>query len=226
MGPAGFNQSNRTTTSVQVTASSNSATAGQLVTLTITVISSVDAPTGNVELFDGSTDLGPAGILTGSGTRAMASFTTDRLGFGSHTIRAVFTATDAFLGSTGTFTLMENAATRVVVTASAAPSLVGRALTFTATVIDVSGGPTPIGSIQFFDGTTRLGSGTLVRGSGPNAVFTFAAAHLTLGDHVIRAMFAPSAHFAGSSGALTETIIADILAGTHPPGSTLPYFTA
>ena len=58
------------------------------------------------------------------------------------------------------------AVSSTAVTSSANPSNFGQPVTFTATVDSVpSGGvPTPTGTVQFYDGTTSLGSATLVAG--------------------------------------------------------------
>jgi hypothetical protein len=75
-----------------------------------------DAPTGAVEFFDGDSDLGPASALSGSGNTATATFTTAALAPGSHTIRAVYTPADFFIGSSGTVTQAVHAPTTLVVT--------------------------------------------------------------------------------------------------------------
>jgi hypothetical protein len=84
---------NATTTTL--TGPSSSPTYGQAVTFTATVT----APTGSVEFFDGSTDLGQGTALSASGNSATSTFTIANLTAGPHTIRAVFTPEGTFAPS-------------------------------------------------------------------------------------------------------------------------------
>ncbi|GAA3256664.1 Ig-like domain-containing protein [Dactylosporangium siamense] len=85
-------------TSVSLTASpAGSAAVGAPVNLTATVTPSTAA--GEIEFFDGATSLGTEAVTAGS-----ASFATNTLTVGTHSVRAVFTPDDAeaYNGSTGT----------------------------------------------------------------------------------------------------------------------------
>src|SRR5262249_1491432 len=53
-------------------------------------------PTGTVEFFDGSTDLGPGSALSGSGSSATSTFSSSTLAVGSHNIIAVFTGSGGY----------------------------------------------------------------------------------------------------------------------------------
>src|SRR5271166_605506 len=66
---------------------------------TATVTSS-STPTGSVEFYDGSTDLGPGTAGATTGTTATWTYMTSTLTAGSHTVQAVYTATGNFSGST------------------------------------------------------------------------------------------------------------------------------
>src|SRR5262249_30826848 len=92
------------TTTTALTARAHPGAAGRTLTLTATVTALVGVPTGAVEFFDGTTDLGPGSALTGSGNRATSLFTTSALTAGVHTLKAVYTATGVFGGSKGTLT--------------------------------------------------------------------------------------------------------------------------
>ena len=84
-------------TTTGVTSSLNPSTSGQSVTFTATVSDTGGGvPTGNVEFYDGSTDLGPGSALTGSGNSATSTFTTSTLTAGSQSISAVYTPTREF----------------------------------------------------------------------------------------------------------------------------------
>ena len=85
------------------------------------------------------------------------------------------------------------------------PSTSGQSVTFTATVSDTSGG-VPTGSVEFYDGSTDLGPGSALSGSGNSATSTLTTSTLTAGSHSISAVYTPTGDFAGSSGSLTQTV--------------------
>jgi hypothetical protein len=193
-------------TSTAVSSNTGSSTFGQPVTFTVTVTNTTGsggAPTGTIEFFEGSTDLGPGSALTGSGNTSTSTLTKSWLSVGNHSIQAVFTPAGTFLSSSGTVSQTVNAATSTTVTA-ANPSPFGQAINFTATVTNTSNsGGVPTGSVEFFDGSTDLGPGTALSRSGTS---TFTASGLLVGSHSIRSVFTPSGDFLGSSGSLTETV--------------------
>ena len=80
----------------------------QTVILTATVTDTTQSdgtPTGSVEFFDGSTDLGPGTPLIGGGDSATSTFSTASLTPGAHAIRAVYTPTGAFQAGAGSLEL-------------------------------------------------------------------------------------------------------------------------
>ncbi|SIO39188.1 Putative Ig domain-containing protein [Bradyrhizobium erythrophlei] len=89
--------------------------------------------------------------------------------------------------------------TSTALVSSLNPSLVGQAVTFTATV----SGSTPAGTVTFKDGATALGAGPL-NGSG---VATFTTAALTSGSHAVTASFGGDPNNASStSSVLTQSV--------------------
>ena len=104
----------------------------------------------------------------------------------------------------GRLALPAPAATTTTVTASADPSALGRAVTFTAAVTTAGG--TPTGSVTFKDGSRVFGTVAL---SGGRAVFKTAA--LAAGNHTITASYLGAAEFAASSGSLTERVTAALI---------------
>ena len=363
------------TTTTGVSSSLNPSTSGQSVIFTATVSdTSGGVPTGSVEFYDGSTDLGPGSALSGSGNSASSTLTTSILTAGSHSISAVYTPTGNFAGSSGSLTQTVNApsatatfdgkdsttegswigvygsqgyniinsgvsypsyatvtpagntsdtwaastsvtqalqdappgtsriaacwyssnsftvdvdltdgqshnlelylldydstarseqivftdanthavlstqsvssfhagvymnytisgnvlitftktgganavlsglffdplasTTTTGVSSSLNPSTSGQSVTFTATVSDTSGG-VPTGSVEFYDGSTDLGPGSALSGSGNSATSTLTTSTLTAGSHSISAVYTPTGNFAGSSGSLTQTV--------------------
>src|SRR5207249_5465091 len=84
--------------------------------------------------------------------------------------------------------------------ASNNPSIVGTAVTFTASVTSPVTG-TLTGTVTFQDGASALGTGTLSGGT-----VTFTTSGLTAGTHSITAIYGGDANFTGStSPALTQT---------------------
>ena len=158
-------------TSTTVVATPATSTQGSPVTLAATVTpasSGPDALAGNVEFFDGATSLGTSALdATGHASKSLST-----LALGSHNITAQYLG--SFYHSTSTST----AATATVNTAPAAgtsASLVvavnGTNATSPATAgtsdnvalngsvaNGASGGATPVGSCEFFDGASSLGT--------------------------------------------------------------------
>ena len=96
--------------------------------------------------------------------------------------------------------------TTTTLTTSTSPSTYGQSVTFTATISDTAGG-VPTGSVEFYDGTTDLGPGSILTGSGNSATSTFSTATLAAGVHSsITAVYTPTGDFVGSSGSLSQTV--------------------
>lgn len=94
------------------------------------------------------------------------------------------------------------AATTTVASSSASPQYAGQPLTFTATVSTVSG--TPTGTVAFFDGTTKIGTGTLES----SGVATLTTTAVPPGLHNIYATYQGDATYRNSTSvARSQTII-------------------
>src|SRR5207244_4331886 len=144
--------------STSVVSSNNSSNRGAAVTFTATVTSSATGtPTGTVTFQDGAATLGP-GTLSG-GT---ATFTTSGLTAGTHSITAIYGGDANFAGSTSPALMqtVNKVASSTSVASSNNPSIIGTAVTFTATVMAAATG-TPTGTVAFNDGATVLGTSTL-----------------------------------------------------------------
>jgi hypothetical protein len=98
-------------------------------------------------------------------------------------------------------------ATTTGLTGSAATLYAGTSITFTATVAPASGSVVPTGTVTFYDGTTKLGTGTL-DGTGKT---TYATSALTTGAHTI------SAVYAGDTLYSTSTSTNFVVTVTAPP---------
>ncbi len=193
-----FTYSATAATTTAVTSSLNPSMANQSVTFTATVSASSGTPTGNVTFKDGAAVLG-TGTLSG-GTAALS---TAALAVGNHNITATYAGDSNFAGSISPVlvqTVIQAATTTTTITSSLNPSEVGKPVTFTATVSSGSG--TPTGTVNFNDGATLLGSGTLSGGSA-----TFTTSSLTPGSHSVTANYVGTASFAASvSAALIQAV--------------------
>jgi Bacterial Ig-like domain (group 3)/FG-GAP-like repeat len=187
-------------TTTSLSCSPNPAFSGQLVTCTATV---APIPTGadSVDFFSGSTSLGIADI----NSSGVATFTTSSLPLGPSSITAVFSGSAGFATSTSSAVIVQvNAQTVTTTTLVVAPNpaTVGQAVTFTATVTPAPTG-TPLGTVNFFNGGTLLGSGT-VNSSG---VATFTTSSLPAGLLSLTATFSSNAGFAGSSSSAQSVTV-------------------
>lgn len=189
----------KSATSVALTSSVNPSSPGQAVTFTATV--SGVSPAGNVTFRDGSVTLAVV-PLSGAG---VATFNTSVLSTGTHNITASYEGDNNNFASTSPAVQQvvgspQLIGTTTTVASSVNPSAPGQPVTFTATV-SPSGGT---GTVDFADGQTLIGTGTL---SGGQATFTTSA--LAVGDHVISAIYHGDASFSGStSSPITQTVLA------------------
>ena len=96
------------------------------------------------------------------------------------------------------------ARTTTVVTSSANSSVFGQSVTFTATVSPITASLlAPTGQVEFFDGTTVLGTETLDN----TGTATFTTTALVAGSHAITVQYLGDPNFSGStSDALSQTV--------------------
>jgi hypothetical protein len=190
---------NKAASSTAVVSSNSASNRGAVVTFTATVTSSATGtPTGTVTFQDAATTLG-MGTLSG-GT---ATFTTSGLGTGAHSITAIYGGDANFTGSTSPILTQTigKAASSTAVASSNNPSIIGTAVSLTASVTSPVTG-TLTGTVTFQDGTSVLGTGTLSGGAA-----TFITSGLTAGTHSITAVYSGDANFAGgTSPALMQTV--------------------
>src|SRR5262249_18783709 len=117
----------------------------------------------------------------------------------SHAITAVYGGDASFTGSTSGAVIqtVNQATSSVVVTLSANPAVSGQPITLSVVVsASTPGAGTPTGTVIFLDGTTSLGSASLV-----NGVATFTTSNLSVGSHLLTAVFPGDANFAGKTSA-------------------------
>ena len=182
-------------TTTSVVSSPNPSTVGQSVTFTATVAGS--SPTGTVAFFDGANTITGCGGVTLTSGSATCSTTALPAG-NSQTITAAYAGDGRNTPSSGTTNQTVNppvvvAPTSTTLTSSTNPSTFGQSVSLTATVTPVGGG-TPTGTVEFFDGTTLLGtfalggSGLSTSALAPNQA-EMSTSTLTQGTHSITAKY-------------------------------------
>ena len=203
--------STATPTSTSLASSLNPAQFGQPVTLTAAVNPS--AATGTVTFKDGGSDLGATPLSNGS-----ATYINSALSAGSHSLTAVYAGDTNYSGSTSSVLTqtINKADTTTGLVSSLNPYTVGDSVTFTATVT-----PAATGTVDFFDGASSLGSGTL----NSSSQATVATSALTAGSHGITGVYSGNAAYnTSTSSALTQTV--DKITPTvnvWPTASTITY---
>ena len=191
-------------TTVMLTASPNPSTFGQPLIFTATVVPS--SATGTVAFFDGSSTLGVATLSSGTAMCGVSSScSTSGLGPGSHTIKAVYNGDGNDGSSSATWTQIVTGNTMTTLTSAPNPSVVGQAVTFTASV-----SPCCIltGTVTFFDGSSALGTATLAPAQSPApSQATFGVSNLAAGSHSIAATYGGDSNDNGSTSAsLTQVV--------------------
>ncbi|MCW2494713.1 MAG: Ig-like domain repeat protein [Jatrophihabitans sp.] len=207
------------TTTTSLSASPTSPiSSGQATTLTATVTPSNAA--GTVQIFDGSTAVGSAVAVTG-GTAVAPAHT---YAVGTHQLKAVFTPTSAAAFTTSTSAVITyivqtkpaTSTTTALTVTPAGPQVFGASTTLAATVTP----STAVGSVQFLDGSTVLGTVTASSGAAQLKISTLAA-----GTHSLTAKFVPTtpADFGTSTSgpkSYTVTKAASTVALTASPAHT------
>ena len=136
---------------------------------------------------------------------------------GTYKVQSVYSGDQNFLGSSSDVqTVVVNPdPTSAALTSSANPSTVGQAVTFTATITDVY--HVAAGTVNFFDGGTMIGTGT-VNGQGI-ATFTTSALAVSPPAHAITACLVASLDFLASNpcGAVSQTVNPVVIPPPPPP---------
>jgi hypothetical protein len=156
-------------------------------------------PTGTVQFLDG-------GVLVGTGTvnsSGEASLTTTGLGIGAHFVVAYYMGDTNFApsNSLGAHITITRTNTETEVSSSVNPSELDEPVTFTAR-IEALFGSGETGTVTFFDGPKKIGSGKVSAGKA-----TFTTRALAVGTHYISAMYSGDANFEGSRSMLLSQVV-------------------
>ena len=137
------------------------------------------------------------------------------LPIGPNTLTATLSPTDAidYTTNTATVSLTVIPATPLVsLTSSANPVFTSNPVTYTATLVVPAGAPaTPTGTVTFYDGTTQIGSGTVVAG-----VATFSMMAPATGIHSIIAVYSGDINYTTATSLILAEIIQDFTFALSP----------
>jgi len=168
-----------------------------------------DNPSYTTEFAENSSDLAPCTSSTslnpGEVCDVSVSFTPQSVGSRSATLVVTnnhLNGTDVTqnIAVTGTGA---KASPSITLRSSANPAPVSTNITFTATVS--SSVSTPTGSVDFYDGSTLVGSAILVSGTA-----TYAIASLTSGAHSITAVYAGDSSFLAVTSSAVSVTVTDL----------------
>jgi large repetitive protein len=181
-------------TTTALTSTPNPSTFGSPVTLTATVTPA--AATGSVQFFNGSALLGTVNLTSGK-----AQLTVANLPAGTASLTANYggdAGNAASTSSTTPQTVNKANSTTTISASPASQSTSGQTVTFTAKVAPLAS----TGVVQFLDGSTVIGSGTLNNGTA-----VFSTTSLAIGNHSIKASYGGDGNVNGSqSGALSYRV--------------------
>jgi len=179
------------TTTTALASSENPAATGQPVSFTATVTSQFGgASTGSMTFFSGTQTLGTAS-LSGNHATLSTSFASS----GTYSISAKYSGDSNNAGSTSSvLSQVIITSTTTALVSSLNPSLVGQAITFTATVSSIAGAP-PNGELITF----KNGSSVLVTAALTGGIAALTTSSLPAGIDTITAAYAGDANFSGST---------------------------
>ncbi len=195
----------RSMSSTTLTASRTAAVNGQSVAYTVVVVPrapSVGTPTGIVAIMAGTVEVGSATL---SGGRATINVTT--LPIGTQNVTAVYRSDRNFSGSTSAARpiVVSKAGTVTTVVDSVDPAVFGQTVTFQARVaVQSPGTGVPTGTVTFKDGTTTLGTVSIVGGV---ATLTNNSLAASATNHSITAVYNGDTRFLASTSAAITTKI-------------------
>ena len=224
-GQTTFNQSviraDSTTTAVLAPVASSANSATIVATVSITQFSYCcflipaggnlsTSPTGSVDFFDGATLLGSATLTAGGYYKSTATLT---IAVVPSSVRAVYYGDSNYNGSSSSVTGNGNGPINITLASSSNPIVYGQAFTILATVTPATaGGPTPSGTVSFFDGSQNLNWTTTLDSNGhgtlpipvPLPTPQGELVVLGAGSHIITAQYGGDANYAATTSTVSS----------------------
>ena len=178
-------------------------------------------PTGTVTFLNGSTQVGTGTLSNGLAT---FNYNPGSLALGTYSITASYGGNNTFAGSTSPAQLLavETASTTNLSLSPASVTAGSNGpVVMTATVSPSSGSGTPTGTVTFFNGTTQIGTGTLISGL---ATYNYNPSSLGAGTYSVVASYGGDTAFVGSTSStqtLTVNPAPDFTIGASPTTVTI-----
>ena len=196
---------NPTTSGATLAAGPNPATFGTPVTLTETITPIAGTcPAGPTTFYNNGTVIG-TGTVSLTGGSCVATLTTSTLPVGTDSITATVPASGGFVATTsGPVALVINKANAAdVLTSSPNPSVFGTPVVITDTIpIAVTGVP-PTGTVNFYDFTTLIGTGTV----NAQGVATITTSTLPVGTDSLTGVYQGDANYAQVTTAPVNQVV-------------------
>ena len=194
-------------TATTINSVSGTATFGGTATLTATLESATGTGlAGQVISFTLGGAFAGTAITNSSGVATLTGVPqSDTAGTSTGAVVASFAgdSTNLLSQNQGDLVVSQSSSTTTL-TSSANPSTSGATVTFTATVAAVApGSGTPTGTVNFLDGSTQIGTGTL----DSTGVATFGDSALAVGTHSITAVYAGDTNFITSTSSVLSQVV-------------------
>ncbi|MFB9315041.1 5'-nucleotidase C-terminal domain-containing protein [Nocardioides plantarum] len=177
--------------------------------VTVTPDTGTADPAGTVTLLDGATEIGTVTLADGEGDITVPASALDP---GDNPFTLSYAGADGFSDSTGSVTVTVEALDTTV-TGTAASVELGEGASVHVVVDAADSALVPTGTVRLLDGTTEVGTVTLVDGEGD---ITVPASALEVGDNSFTLSYLGADGFAASTGTVSVTVtrIAAEVSGT------------
>ncbi len=158
-----------------------------------------DTPPGTVSVWEGDTEIASGALAEGVVEVALP---TD-LSVGAHDLTVQYSGDDTYKADSAE-TVANVAKATSTTTATSKKTEVEKGDTFKIKAKVTAAGLTPDGVVKIFDGTTKIGKGTLVDGK---VTITLKSGKLSLGKHALRVRYVGTASIAGSQDTIVIKIV-------------------
>lgn len=174
---------------------------GQKVTFSVKLTSTSGTPTGLVDLLDNGAPL-QAGVPVVNGT---ATFTTSNLAIGRHSIQANYLG-DTLFGPVASataenFEIIQPVSTTTTLAVDPASLAFAVPVTLTATIAATT--PPTGGTVDFYDGSTKLGQASL----SANGTASLPLVGLGVGSHALKAVYSGFERFIASQSVVSTVSV-------------------
>jgi len=207
-------QTVKTSTTTSLISSSNPITLGGSVTFTATVVPASATGTVQFTVYNSGNLMSTVSAAVVGG---VATWTTANLSSGSNSVAAIYSGDGNYGGSTSAaVTQMVRFVSYTVLSSSPNPSTLGGTLVLTATLYPANNGQT--GSVQFFNGATLMGTGTV----GASGVAQLTTTTLPAGTNSLTAAYSGDSYWASSTSSTLQQTVNKVSTTTNLTGSPNP----